>query len=297
MEKEEIIKSAGEILGINTTGELLDPRFDYVFKRIFTAQEEQSKIALIDFLNSILTGRNENIVDLTVINNEMPVESYQRKKSRFDIRTIFENGEQALVEMEFKLKDNFFKRSLHNVSRLYSSQAINRLDYHSLKKSYMVGVMGYNLLDDSFGYLNTFSFRDKQGRELSDDMQIIYIELEKTAYLLEKPIEELTNAECWALFLKYASYNDKQSVLEKISAKNGGVRMAVDVLKYISKSEIERIAYEDEILAEIDQEAEYDYRLKKEKIEMAKEMLSDGEPIPKIIKYTKLTKAEIEKLM
>ena len=39
MQKEEIIKSAGEILGINTTGELLDPRFDYVFKRIMPSSE------------------------------------------------------------------------------------------------------------------------------------------------------------------------------------------------------------------------------------------------------------------
>ncbi|MCL1794588.1 MAG: Rpn family recombination-promoting nuclease/putative transposase [Oscillospiraceae bacterium] len=252
---------------------------------------------MIDFLNNILANKNESIVDLTVVNNEMPVESNRRKKSRFDIRTIFGNGEQALVEMEFKLKDNFHRRSLHNVSRLYSSQAINRLDYRSLKKSYMVGVMGYNLLDEGFGYHNTFSFRDNQGRELSDDMQIIYLELEKTAHLLDKPAEELTNAECWALFLKYASYNDKQSVLEKISKKNGGVRMAIDVLKYISKSEMERMAYEDEILAEIDQEAEFDYRLKNEKIEMAKEMLLEGEPIDKIIKYSKLTKEEIENLM
>jgi hypothetical protein len=35
--------------------------------------------------------------------------------------------------------------------------------------------------------------------------------------------------------------------------------MAVDVLKYMSKSDIERMKYEDEILAEIDHEAEIDY--------------------------------------
>ena len=164
----------------------------------------------------------------------------------------------------------------------------------------MVGVMGYNLLDDSFGYLNTFSFRDKQGRELSDDMQIIYIELEKTAYLLDKPVGELTNAECWALFLKYASYNDKQSVLEKISAKNGGVRMAVDVLKYISKSEIERMAYEDEILAEIDQEAEIDYAKKiakkEEKVEIVKKMKELNIPIAQICKVSGLSEEFIEQL-
>ena len=77
MDRSEEIREAGAKLGINTTGELLDPRFDYVFKRIFTAQEEESKIALIDFLNSVLTGKHETIVDLTVVNNEIPVEAYK----------------------------------------------------------------------------------------------------------------------------------------------------------------------------------------------------------------------------
>jgi len=49
--------------------------------------------------------------------------------------------------------------------------------------------------------------------------------------------------------------------------------MAVDVLKYISKSEIERIRYEDEILAEIDQEAEIDYAVKQRDIERTKRLL------------------------
>ena len=73
--------------------------------------------------------------------------------------------------------------------------------------------------------------------------------------------------------------------------------MAVDVLKYISKSEIERMAYEDEILAEIDQEAEYDYRLKKEKIEMAKKMINRGISIEDVLNDFELTKEEIENLL
>ena len=43
----EKIQKYWEQIGINTAGELLDPRFDHTFKRIFTASEEQSKIALL----------------------------------------------------------------------------------------------------------------------------------------------------------------------------------------------------------------------------------------------------------
>ena len=266
MEKNEKIAQYGEIIGINTTGELLDPRYDYCFKRIFTASQEQSKIALIDFLNSILFGGEDRIKDLTVISGEIPVETYKQKKARFDIRVIFENGEQALVEMEFNAKDNFFKRSLHNISRMYSSQEISGQNYDSLKKCYMVGVMGYNLFEgDDYGYINEFTFKDKSGRgykELSD-MRIVYIELERAERFLEKSADELTNAEAWGLFLRYASYNDKREVLEKITKKTRGIKMAVNVLNYISKDTLERMRYEDELLAEIDHQAEIDFAVKK----------------------------------
>ena len=201
----------------------------------------------------------------------------------------------------------FIKIYLHKLINcaiiyLYSSQSINRLDYRNLKRCYMVGMMGYNILDDSFDYLNTFSFRDKNGREISDDMQITYIELEKTAYMLEKPPEELTNAECWALFLRYASYNDKQEILEKIAEKNRGVGMATNVLKYMSKSEIERMAYEDALLAEIDHEAEIDFAVrearederKRNLIEMAKKMIKRGIPLKDVLEDTGLTVEEID---
>ena len=294
MTQDEKVKA--HELGINTSGDLLDPRFDYVFKRIFTAQENESKIALIDFLNSVLTDKKQIIVDLTVLNTEVPVEAYKRKKTRFDIRVVFDNDEFALVEMEFNKKDDFAKRSLHNISRLYSSQSINRLEYRNLKRCYMVGVMGYNILDNSFDYLNTFSFRDENGREMSDDMQITYIELEKTAHMLEKPPEELTNAECWALFLRYASYNDKQEILEKIAEKNRGVGMATNVLKYMSKSEIERMAYEDALLAEIDREAEIDFAVREARKEMTRNLLKIGVPVEQISQATGFTFDEIEKI-
>jgi len=298
MQNERIIK-AGEILGINTTGELLDPRYDHTFKRIFTASEEQSKIALIDFLNSILFDGKDKIKDLTVVNNEIPIETYQQKKSRFDIRVIFENGEQALVEMELKAKDNFFKRSLHNISRMYSSQEISGASYGSLKKCYMVGVMGYDLFDENFGYINAFTLKNKDGREyreLSDEMQIVYIELEKTAVFLDKPPEELTNAEAWGIFLRYASFDDKREVLEKIAKKNRGINMAINVLNYISKDTLERMRLEDEFLAEVDRQAEFDYVVKKERkerIEIAKSLIGILD-IETIAQKFKLTSEELE---
>ena len=124
-------------------------------------------------------------------------------------------------------------------------------------------------------------------------MQIVYIELEKTATFLKKLPEELTNAEEWGVFLRYASYDDKREVLEKIAKKNRGISMAVNVLNYISKDTLERMKYESEILAEIDRQAEIDYVIKEEKIKLVKKMLAKNKPIDEIIELTDLTKEEI----
>ena len=96
--------------------------------------------------------------------------------------------------------------------------------------------------------------------------------------------------------MRYASYDDKREVLEKIAKKNRGIGMAVNVLNYISKDTLERMKYESEMLAEIDRQAEIDYVLKEEKIKLAKKMLAKNKPIDEIIEFTDFTKEEILEL-
>ena len=88
-----------EWLGIDPDSELLSPMVDYIFKLAFTADTTESKLALIDFINSALALNSvERIVELSVVNPEIPVESKRHKKAVFDIRVKFANGEQAIID-------------------------------------------------------------------------------------------------------------------------------------------------------------------------------------------------------
>ena len=71
--------------------------------------------------------------------------------------------------------------------------------------------------------------------------------------------------------------------------------MAVNVLNYISKYTLERMRYEDAVLAEIDHQAEIDFAVKEERINLAKD-LSDVLDAETIIQKFKLTAEEAEKL-
>ena len=78
--------------------------------------------------------------------------------------------------------------------------------------------------------------------------------------------------------------------------------MAVNVLNYISKNTIERMKYEDEILAEIDHQEEINYaraeerqKADREKLETAKSLL-DILDIETIVEKFKLTAEETDEL-
>jgi len=246
-----------QVFGIDVDSDLFDPRFDYVAKRILTAETPESKTALISLLNASLKLVDaEVIVDLTVINPEIPVDSRQYKKSRFDIRARFLNGDQGIIEIEWGKKDNFKKRGQFIISKAYSSQDINSKTYDDLKRCYLICIVDYTLFEDDNEYFRDAMFRDAKGTPITDGQTIIFLELSKIESLLTKPMDQITDIECWLLFFKYATDKSKRDILSKIMEKEEGVNMAARTLLTISKDEQERLAYESQMIYELDQRSE-----------------------------------------
>ena len=138
-----------QVFDIDLNSDLFDPRYDYVAKRVLTAENPKSKQALIDLLNSALKlVDGDSVVDLTVINPEIPVDGKHHKKSKFDIRVRFQNGEQGIIEVEWgKKKDDFKKRSQFIISKAYASQDISGKTYADLKRCYLICIVDYTLFD------------------------------------------------------------------------------------------------------------------------------------------------------
>lgn len=243
--------------GIDVNSDLLDPRLDFVAKRIFTADSMESKTALISFLNAMicLSGKGR-ITDLTVINTEVPVDDIKYKKSIFDIRAKFSTGEQAIIEVEFRNRGNFKKRGQFLISKAYSSQSLSGKTYADLKKCCFIGILGFTLFPDSEDYYHNYMYRNIHGVPLTDDHNIIFVELTKIAGLLKKPVEELTDAECWALFFRYAADKNNRDVINKILEKKEGIRMAGQILEAISQDEMERMIQDARLIHEVDQRSD-----------------------------------------
>ena len=73
------------------------------------------------------------------------------------------------------------------------------------------------------------------GKEFSHSL-----ELSKLEEIVEKPIDEMSAQEHWAIFFKYLTDKSKRKEINKIIELEEGIAMASELLKSISKDEIER---------------------------------------------------------
>ena len=283
--------------GIDADSDLFDPRYDYVAKRILTAENPESKFALIDLINaSLKLVGGATVVDLTVINSELPVDSKSYKKSRFDIRARFQNGEQGIIEVEWGKKDNFKKRAQFIVSKAYSDQDISNKTYNHLKRCYLICIVDYVLFEGDEEYFRDGMFRDAKGNPITDDQIIIFLELSKIEKLLKKPVAELTDIECWLLFFKYAADKSKREMLNKIIEKEEGVNMATQILMTVSKEERERALEFSQLIYELDQRSERESAILNNSRQIAKNLKLSNFPLDAISKATGLSLEEVTAL-
>ena len=182
--KDETIKNlVRSYLDIDPDYELMDARVDFVFKRIFTADDIQSKSALIAFINSVMEFENDEkiveVLDLKVVNAEIPVNKKTQKKSVFDIRAKDVRGRQIIVEMQKDSTPGFRKRSQHIISKAYASQEISGSDYDRLEKCYLICITNFDMIAGTEEYITDYRYRDREGRDLSDDETIVFLDLSK----------------------------------------------------------------------------------------------------------------------
>jgi predicted transposase/invertase (TIGR01784 family) len=173
---------------------------------------------------------------------------------------------------------------------------------------------GFTVFANTERFLNRFSFRDKNGDELSKAVEIVFLEMSKLKKALEKPICELTGLEQWALFFKYAGEPEFQEKLKKITDQREGIKVAADLLSNISKNEEERARFRSRRMILMDMTTNMNAAKKEGRLEgreegrlegreegreeikreIALNMLASGLPLEQIAKFTNLTVEEIK---
>ena len=201
--EEEYVSQAG-------TGALLNPRVDSTFKALLTQDTEESKAAMQSFLEAA-TERKIRKWNLTA--NEPPEEFSGQRCISYDIACEFDDGMAADIEMQaFNQKYDYGKRAEYQVARLETTYLKKGDDWEKAPVVYQISVLDFNFTteneilekdDKGRSPISRYAMRTKDGRELSNSLNIIFIELPK-ALKLEGSVETNTALENWAIFLKDA---------------------------------------------------------------------------------------------
>ena len=178
--------------------EILDIRWDNIFKAVFTKETPESQGALSRLISALI-GYEVSVIK--IVANEPPVDSLQSRQIRFDF--------------------------------------------------------------------------NKQVR-LNGRSRIITLELSKLDKVIEKPTDEMSYPELWAAFFQYLTDKSKRNIINEIMKKEEGIAMASEVLKRISKDEIEQARLLSELKYELDMQSRMTYAKNEERENIAVKMKNMG---------------------
>lgn len=214
----------------------LDPKNDFIFKRIFGSHPELLK----SFLNAVLPLPQDCVIEsLTYLSPENVPELPALKYSIVDVRCFDNHGRHFIVEMQLQWTSDFIKRMLFNTAATYVRQLEKKEQYRDLSPVY-----GLALLDTKFDagsewfhhYQMTHAI-DKTKR--LEDVQLVLIELPK---LKPSTRREKKLAILWLRFLK--EINEQTQEVDPSLLEVAPIKEALHLLEVSSYNETELLAYD-----------------------------------------------------
>jgi predicted transposase/invertase (TIGR01784 family) len=240
------------IIRFEDTDDIVDICYDNVFKAVFTKNTAEARGALSNLLSALI-GRKVSVAVITA--NEPPPGSLRDRQIRFDISCRTEGGEPVNVEMSLNPDPFEPVRLEFHAGKLFTGQDIrgNEKNYDDLKQAYQIALLVRRRFFGDEAFLHAFEYYDPaHGIPLGGRSRIITLELSKLDRIVEKPAEEMTAPEHWAVYFRYLTDKSKREKINEIVGYEEGIAMASEVLMTISKDEIEQARLRSELKYELD---------------------------------------------
>jgi predicted transposase/invertase (TIGR01784 family) len=269
-------------------------RRDEVFKIVFGSNERTKYLK--KFLESVLHRKITNIV----IQNEVSLDKIyaDNKQMKLDILAEIDGNEKINVELQNKNEYNIVERGqAYSSGIIYGSLKAGE-NYLNIPKTVVIFILGYDAFENSPYHEICYMKKNSNNEILNDKITYHYFQLPK---FIKEVNTIKTEEEQW---LAYLSCQLNKEELEELFTMNEDINEINEIVEKVLASEDIQM----EIMnRKLDAHLEFLKRQKAfedgveegskdEKIQMAKKMKADKLPIDTIIKYTELTKEEIEKL-
>jgi predicted transposase/invertase (TIGR01784 family) len=228
----------------------IDPKVDYAFKCVFGNDKDTRVLAHL--LHAILTPRPEaRIVELQILNPFTEKMALDEKLSILDIKALDQLGRRFNIEMQMLPVIALRERILYYWARLYTEQLRKGEPYTTLRPTISVCFVDGVVFPDVSAYHTAFELSDpKNGVVLTDHLKIHFFQLPRFTLRAE---ELRTPLEAWLYFLRKATELDPGALPAALDVPE--IRVALERLKMLAQTDIQREIYEGRLKARRDEEA------------------------------------------
>lgn len=289
--------------------EMISPRVDIAFKKIFGVEE--NKDLLISLINSIVSEEDQ-VVDVTLLNPYNPQNFRNDKLSILDIKAMGHHGKRFNIEIQISDDADYDRRALYYWAKLYTEQLKASEGYSLLSKAIGIHILNFTSILGVENYHNVFHIKEKDsGLHYFKDLELHTIELKKFSSNGREELADVvakvkTSLDMWVAFITRHELMNKDNLPSNLD--NPSLKKALNVIDVMNFGTEEREAYEDhlkwlrmeESTLKKSETKGFEKGLEKglekarrEKIAMAKSMLSKGIDIDMVIDITKLSQEEI----
>ena len=283
---------------------------DYVFKRIFAREENNSMLK--DFLEAIL---NIHISKVEVKNPELTPNMADEKLGILDLKLDIDNERVVDVEMQVSNEHNIKERSSTYLSKLAAEQLKAKQNYKELKKIITINILKYNYLErNSYHSIARMKYEDtnpiefvnmgykKEEEDATSTFEMHFIELPK---FKEKNPDCNTKLEQWLWLID----GSKEEKVTMSALENEEINKTVKELNKLSQNPEEVAKYEERewSIMRYNVEMDTNRELGKEEgrkegkrdkeIEIVKKLYSLNTPIEKIAEIVELSIEEVKKII
>ncbi|MBK5937713.1 Rpn family recombination-promoting nuclease/putative transposase [Halochromatium roseum] len=211
--------------------ELLDPKNDYVFFRIFSEEPE----LLVDLINAV-RGHEPPIIEVSLLDARLNPERLSGKRLILDLKAIDEQGQRYNIEMQVRRFPVWSARGTLYLARMLSEQPGVGDDYRKLKPVIGIHLLDFALFDQpehADQALWCFELRDRTRPDvrLGHELQLNIVELRKADRLGHLP-------ERLSAWIAYFEHWQEETLMSSLS--HPPVQKAIGKLRAMSVDEEER---------------------------------------------------------
>ena len=269
----------------NVIPALLPVISDFIFKLIFGDQRNVDILA--EFLKSVLDIPDSEYDHITVVDPHVKKESKTDKYGILDVKVHTKNENIINVEIQVLPIPEMKQRSLYFMSKMVTEQMKAGMEHSDIKRSVSIIITNYTFVPENDHYHNQFRYRTKGGTEFTDLTEFNTLELNKLP-------SDTDSTDLW-YWMKFINA-DNEEVLEMLAQRSPQMRKAVGILKELSADERTRMLYEEREVARRDMVSRLGGARREGHADVARNMIADGEPVDKIMRYTGLSQEEVEAL-